>query len=200
MHFRMARGRFLGLSLFVLGLIGAAPAMAAVNPSPVSRAFTVRYAINTNGDIAQAANTLMTCQPGTIETVTLAGCAAAQAGAKGDDNYFDMVYADVDGDPATFNSSSANLAVPAGSTVLFAGLYWGAAIDAGETLPLQCNGGAATGHAAFAPAAAASRPHAASRAAATSPSRRGCSTPTPRISAARRPASRSARATRRSPT
>ena len=55
-----ARGRLLGLTLFVLGLIGAAPATAAVHPSPVSRAFTARYAINTNGDIAMAANTLLT--------------------------------------------------------------------------------------------------------------------------------------------
>ena len=29
--------------------------------------------------------------------------------------------------------------VPAGATVLFAGLYWGAALDQGETLPLQCD-------------------------------------------------------------
>ena len=67
MHSRTARGRLIGLILFVLGLVGAAPAMAAVNPTSVARPFTVRYAINTNGDIAMAANTLLTCQPLSIE-------------------------------------------------------------------------------------------------------------------------------------
>ncbi|WP_297858852.1 hypothetical protein [Meiothermus sp.] len=33
---------------------------------------------------------------------------------------------DTDGDSTTFNSSSASLNLPAGATVLWAGLYWGA--------------------------------------------------------------------------
>jgi uncharacterized repeat protein (TIGR01451 family) len=158
MHFRTGRGRLIA-SLIVLaaGLTGVAQAAAAVSPNEVVRPFAVRYAINTNGDIAQASNTLMTCRPGSVETVKLTGCAAAQAGAPGDDNYFDMDYVDVDSDPATIDSSSANLNIPAGATVLFAGLYWGAAVDPGETLPLQCiPGGARTGHAAINPAAAGS--------------------------------------------
>jgi large repetitive protein len=36
-----------------------------------------------------------------------------------------MAYVDVDSDATTFNSSRANLALPAGARVLFAGLYWG---------------------------------------------------------------------------
>ena len=36
-----------------------------------------------------------------------------------------------DADPATFNSSSAQLDLPAGATVLFAGLYWGGRTAAG---------------------------------------------------------------------
>ena len=139
MHSRTARGRIAGLMLFVVGLIGAAPAAAAVNPGPVARPFTVRYAINTNGDIAQAANTLLTCQAGSVETQTGVACGDVQTGGAGDDNYFDMDYVNSDSDPATFDSSSAQLAVPAGATVLFAGLYWGAALDQGETLPLQCD-------------------------------------------------------------
>jgi uncharacterized repeat protein (TIGR01451 family) len=158
MHFRTARGRLIaGLITLAAGLTGAAQASAAVSPTEVVRPFSVRYEINTNGDIAQASNTLMTCQPGSVETVKLTACAAAQAGAPGDDNYFDMAYVDVDSDPATIDSSSAQLNIPAGATVLFAGLYWGAALDSGETLPLQCiPGGARTGHAAINPAAASS--------------------------------------------
>ena len=158
MHSRTARGRLIaGLIVVAAGLTGATQALATVSPASVVRPFTVRYAINTNGDIAQAANTLLTCQPGSVETQKLTTCANAQAGSPGDDNYFDMNYVDVDGDPGTIDSSSANLAIPAGATVLFAGLYWGAALDAGETLPLQCiPGGARTGHPAPNAAAAGS--------------------------------------------
>jgi uncharacterized repeat protein (TIGR01451 family) len=143
--------------LFVVGLVGAAPAAAAVTPGSIARPFTVRYAINTNGDIAVAANTLMTCPPGSVETQTGVACADAQAGGLGDDNYYPMDYVDVDGDAATDNSSSAALTVPAGATVLFAGLYWGAALNQGETLPLQCDASMPrTGHAATNPVAAGS--------------------------------------------
>ena len=37
-----------------------------------------------------------------------------------------MGYVDVDGDATTFNSSTATLSLPAGATVTWAGLYWGA--------------------------------------------------------------------------
>jgi uncharacterized repeat protein (TIGR01451 family) len=135
----MARAWLVAVALFVAGLAGAAQASAAISPSPIVRPFAVRYAINTNGDIAMAANTLLTCPAGALETQTQVACGDVQAGGQGDDNYFDMRYVDVDADPATFDSSSAKLGVPAGATVLFAGLYWGAALDQGETLPLQCD-------------------------------------------------------------
>jgi uncharacterized repeat protein (TIGR01451 family) len=158
MHSRTARGRVAGLILVVVGLIGAAQASAAVSPNPIVRPFTVRYAINTNGDIAMAANTLVTCSPATVlETVTGVACSDVQSGlGVGDDNYFDMGYVTVDGaDPSIFDSSSASLTVPAGATVLFAGLYWGAALDQGETLPRQCDSTQPrTGHAATTPSAA----------------------------------------------
>jgi uncharacterized repeat protein (TIGR01451 family) len=141
MHSRMGRGRIAGLMLVVAGLIGAAQASAAVSPAPIVRPFTVRYAINTNGDIAMASNTLLTCTTGDTETQSHVGCAGVQNGGAGDDNYFNMRYVDVDGDGTTFDSSSATLNIPPGATVLFAGLYWGAALDQGETLPMQCDPG-----------------------------------------------------------
>lgn len=150
MHSRTVRGRVAGLILLAAGLIGAAPASAAVSPTSIVRPFTVRYAINTNGDIATAANTLLTCPAGALETQTGVACGDVQAGGVGDDNYFDMGYVNVDSDASTFDASSANLSVPAGATVLFAGLYWGAAFDQGETLPMQCDPSQPrTGHAAF---------------------------------------------------
>ena len=47
-------------------------------------------------------------------------------GSKVANNDFLMTYVDADSDPTTFNSSRSNLVMPAGSQVLFAGLYWGA--------------------------------------------------------------------------
>lgn len=56
-------------------------------------------------------------------------------GAKLNNNDFTMTYVDVDTDPSTFNSSDSDLVLPAGSEVLFAGLYWGArTVQAGDTL------------------------------------------------------------------
>lgn len=98
------------------------PALASAD-----RAFSVRYTTNDAGNITMAANTLMTCP------TAASGCTAAQGGPSSNtasnnalnNNNWDMTYVDTDADASTFNSSSSTLALPAGSTVLFAGLYWG---------------------------------------------------------------------------
>jgi uncharacterized repeat protein (TIGR01451 family) len=98
-------------------LVLAAPSAFA------DRAFTPRFATNGSGDIAMTANGLLSCAEGA------AGCAEARAGTRGaklGNNSWDMRYIDVDSDPSTFDSSRADLALPADATVLFAGLYWGA--------------------------------------------------------------------------
>jgi uncharacterized repeat protein (TIGR01451 family) len=107
------------LLVVLAGAAWALPGAAAAAP------FAERYGVNVRGDVAVAANTLLTCP------AAAPGCAEAQAAAGGQNNTFDMQLVDVDGDPSTFDSSSARLAVPAGSTVRFAGLYWGARTDAG---------------------------------------------------------------------
>lgn len=93
-------------------------ALAIVTP------FTVRYTTNDTGDIAFAANTLMTAGP--PATPTEIADAQNGVGPNLDNNDFTMTYVDVDSDATTWNSSSSALLVPAGSQVLFAGLYWGA--------------------------------------------------------------------------
>ena len=95
----------------------------------VTTPFTVRYTTNDTGDITFAANTLMTAPPSDPNAVN----AQNGVGSKVANNDFLMTYVDVDSDPATFNSSRSDLVMPAGSQVLFAGLYWGARTN-GTTL------------------------------------------------------------------
>ncbi len=93
--------------------------------------FTPRFSTNATGDIAIIGNTLETASTVNNAGRTAADVTAAQNGVSGpngnhvDNNDWNMAYVDVDNDPTTFNSSQATLTVPAGATVLFAGLYWG---------------------------------------------------------------------------
>lgn len=73
------------------------------------RTFALRYSTNTNGNIVQTGNTIMDCS----------ACGVIN-------NSSTMRNLNKDSDPSTFNSSSADLVMPAGANVLFAGLYWGA--------------------------------------------------------------------------
>ncbi len=114
----------------VLALLIAATALAAVSlPAQAQRTFSARYT-NTavNGDIAGIGNVNMNCAPFTAPPAPSAACATSRThiGGSGDiaNNNQRMVFTDVDSDASTFNSSSATLNLPAGSTVLFAGLYW----------------------------------------------------------------------------
>lgn len=114
---RVAAGAF---ALAALVLAAVAPPAAA----QVVRAFTTRYSSNQPGDITLIGNTIMTCSGGGNGANS---CANGRNGSGNNvnNNDFNMTYVDVDGDGTTFSSSSANLALPSGATVLWAGLYWG---------------------------------------------------------------------------
>ncbi len=103
--------------LAILLLLALAPQASAF------RAFSERFAVTDRGDLQMIGNTAMTCP------IAAPGCAAGRAGtgtpAENNNNGYAMEYVDVDGDATTFSSSSADLTLPAGATVLFAGLYWG---------------------------------------------------------------------------
>jgi uncharacterized repeat protein (TIGR01451 family) len=149
----------LAASMMVVGIVTfSAPASAATRP------FAARFgganaaggsAVNGvyNGDITMAANTLLSCS-WPLSTATTSACYKNQTGttASGiNDDKNDaapMVFVDADGTAAqptaaggtisTFNSSSADINLPANATVLYAGLYWGARISttgAAITLP-----------------------------------------------------------------
>ena len=105
------------VALFAGTLGAAAPALAADTP------FSVRFAQTLRGSINAVGNQLLTCPD------AAAGCADARnrvGTAATMNNNYNMGYVDVDGDPATVNSSTATLSLPAGATVAWAGLYWGA--------------------------------------------------------------------------
>jgi len=116
------------LAIAMLGLAAVAPAADAAD-----RNFAPRFTTNDTGDIDIFGNTLMTCP------ANASGCAAAQqagvtttADSSSQNNAYNMQYIDVDGDSSTFNSSRATVSLPSGSTVLLAGLYWGARTAAGS--------------------------------------------------------------------
>jgi len=114
----------LALVLVVLAVpVGTASAAATVP-------FTPKFSANANGAMVTVGNNLLTCPAG--GTSNGVSCAAARAGGVADDNGYVMTNLDADADPTTFNSSSSTLTLPAGATVLWAGLYWGARLTAGS--------------------------------------------------------------------
>ena len=104
------------MAALVLAALGATPASAA------DRAYAKRFGVNETGDIRIVGNTSMSCP-------TSASCTTARGGtgtnANLNNDAWNMAYVDVDSDGTTFSSSRATLDLPAGATVLFAGLYWG---------------------------------------------------------------------------
>ncbi|MGI9196122.1 MAG: hypothetical protein ACR2KE_01520 [Candidatus Nanopelagicales bacterium] len=102
----------------------------AVAPTPRANTFPERFSVNAAGDLAITGNTLMTC-PDSVST-----CAEARQGggtsARFNNNSYSMVMVDIDADPTTINSSSADLLIPTRAPILFAGLYWGAGASGDE--------------------------------------------------------------------
>ena len=102
-------------------LAGLAVVLSPRADANITTAFGMAYGINTTGGIVMRGNTLLTCRTAD------AGCTNAQngTGANTNNDTWEMRYVNVDPDGgANFNSSSSTLALAAGSTVLFAGLYW----------------------------------------------------------------------------
>ncbi len=106
--------------------IGLAASLALVPVAPradaaVIRDFTKLYSAQINGSIQITGNTLLSC------TTTVANCPAARAGTVAlGNNDFVMSRVDADADSSTTSSSSADVTLPAGSTVARAYLFWGA--------------------------------------------------------------------------
>ena len=134
--------RLRALFACVILLAAAAPIQAQIE-----RPFTPRFFANVNGDFAYAANTSLTCDNdadptnGSLDGTTgtsdaakaLRECERVLRGANPTpernqeprNNRFFLRNLDIDNDASTFNSSSSTVDLPAGATVLWAGLYWG---------------------------------------------------------------------------
>ncbi|MFD4261683.1 DUF3344 domain-containing protein [Streptomyces sp. NPDC058534] len=112
----------------------AASTAAPPTPEAAGLAFAQRYTVLQHGGIVRAANTAITCR------ATRTSCPGVQSGGAGVNGDFDMFYVDVDRDPNTYNSSRAEVRLPAGSRVTYARLYWGGNLRVGEQKPLDDNG------------------------------------------------------------
>jgi hypothetical protein len=118
------------LLLLLAALLGFGVSFGASTAGAVVEVpFGTQFATSVRGGVATAANTLMTCPE------AAANCLEARAGtatgAALNNNAYAMERVDVDGDPTTFDSSAATLSLPAGATVQFAGLYYGARTSKG---------------------------------------------------------------------
>ncbi|WP_250028212.1 Ig-like domain-containing protein [Paractinoplanes maris] len=97
----------------------------------ITTAFSSRFEANVNGSIVLRGNTNMVCPvAATGCTDGQNGLATGNTGTLNNNNYV-MEYANADNDASTFNDSTTTIGLPAGSKVLFAGLYWSADTSAG---------------------------------------------------------------------
>ncbi|GHA63494.1 hypothetical protein GCM10010372_74210 [Streptomyces tauricus] len=143
----LRRGMVGAFSLASLWVPGGPAAAAPVPPDATaaqpaaeaeSVAFTQRYRALGHGGIVRAANASITCR--TPVAPTAVSCPAARAGRAVANDGFDMFYTDIDKDPNTYNSSSAEVRLPSGARVSYARLYWGGNLRVGEQKPPKDNG------------------------------------------------------------
>jgi uncharacterized repeat protein (TIGR01451 family) len=103
------------------------------------------FSADARGDITTIGNVTTTCDPTYANehwsaAESAAACDGARSGATGTvrydgtpmppiNNRLSMRHVDVDADTSTFSSSTAQLRIPSGSTVLWAGLHWNGATD-----------------------------------------------------------------------
>lgn len=113
----------LGLPLWTTNV---APAQAVVI-DPISQDWTAQV----YGGFLQIGNGVLRCDPN-APPASADSCSRMHSGLPTTQNNTNtndtnrMVYADTDANPATYNSTSATITIPAGATVAYARLYWAA--------------------------------------------------------------------------
>ncbi|MFJ9894985.1 DUF3344 domain-containing protein [Streptomyces sp. NPDC091280] len=130
----LRRASTVALALAAVG----APAAAGSTAPPAAEAVRIppakRYQALQHGGFVRAANTSVSCR------TDAPGCPAARGGHPAVNSDFDMFYVDVDDDPNTYNSSRAEVRLPAGARATYARLYWGGNLKVGEQKPAKDNG------------------------------------------------------------
>lgn len=122
---RSLRGSFVVL----LALIGSHIQFSGAAWAQVVRPFDERAGFNVRGDIEMVGNVLLTCASGGSPS-----CTDVQGGSSnGHNGDRTMNYVNIDPGAGFDNSSSADLTLPAGATVLYAGLYWGGRAGPSDT-------------------------------------------------------------------
>ncbi|MEV4509733.1 Ig-like domain-containing protein [Dactylosporangium sp. NPDC049525] len=134
MAFRSVRAGF-AIVLLAAALSGVWPRPAAAE---IVAAFRPVYSVNDSGAVVLRGNANLTCDGANP------GCATARnatvTGGALNNNGYRMRNVDVDAEPS-FNSSTADLPVPTGATVLYAGLFWGGDTEPGTGTPAPDEGG-----------------------------------------------------------
>ncbi|MEV5382211.1 DUF3344 domain-containing protein [Streptomyces sp. NPDC052721] len=123
------------VALAALPATAAARPVAPPSPETPRLAFEQRYHAVQHGGFVRAANATISCR-----VPEAPDCGAVRDGRTAVNGDFDMFYVDVDHDPNTYNSSRAEVRVPAGGRVTYARLYWGGNLRVGEQKPPQDNG------------------------------------------------------------
>ena len=124
------------VGVLALAAMWAAGGSSAAAPAPEAESLTFaeRYRTLQHGGIVRAANASISCR-----TSQRPSCPDVQAGGPGVNGDFDMFYVDVDRDANTYNSSRAEVRLPADSRVTYARLYWGGNLRVGEQKPPEDN-------------------------------------------------------------
>ena len=110
---------------FIKLLIVFSSFLYCFSSAQITHTFDSIYSTTARGNIVYAGNSILTCTT-VVGQTGAANCTDARGGTNRANNQHRMVYIDIDGDPSTFNSSSADFSLPVGASVLFAGLFWGA--------------------------------------------------------------------------
>ncbi|CCH31978.1 hypothetical protein ABZ816_26910 [Actinosynnema sp. NPDC047251] len=136
----MRAGRLWCLSASALVLWIATPVGAAENPP--RQALPVDFDRTVHGDVAVIGNAVLGCPPDDDRheaQFPARLCREAQTrrgtGVSAQNNGHWMTWTDEDDDPATYNSSTASLEVPAGASVAYAKLGWAGTTGASPTAP-----------------------------------------------------------------
>jgi len=125
-----ARAR--GLVVVAAATVSVGLSMAA-GADAAQREFAKRFGTVATGSIAYATNVLSTCgnPPSAACVSARSNTSITSSSSALNNNSYEMVEVDVDSDPSTSNSSTAELEIPVGSSVLWAGLYWTASSPSG---------------------------------------------------------------------